>query len=162
MPRSIPATRRTAADRADAASAPVPGELPLAEYRALAELRYQVRRFLRFSEEAARAARLEPQQHQLLLAIKGLPETQRPTIKALAERLCVKHQTTVALVDHLEARGLLVRERGAQDRREVLLRLTGPGESVLRRLSVLHREQFRTIAPVLVRALGEILPNTGE
>ena len=83
MPRSIPATRRTAADRADAASAPVPGELPLAEYRALAELRYQVRRFLRFSEEAARAARLEPQQHQLLLAIKGLPETQ--VLKAITE-----------------------------------------------------------------------------
>ena len=128
-------------------------EPSLVEYRALAELRYQIRCFLRFSEDAARAARIEPQQHQLLLAIKGLPGDRAPTIKALAERLCVKHHTTVALVDRLEARALVRRERNAADRREILLRLTPAGERLLRKLSVLHREQLRTIAPVLVEAL---------
>ena len=136
----------------------VPGKEPsLAEYRALAELRYQIRCFLRFSEDAAREATLEPQQHQLLLAIKVLPAKRKPTIKVLAERLCVKHHTTVALVDHLEARGFVRRERSQSDRREMLLRLTPAGERVLRRLSVLHREQFRTIAPVLVEALTAIV-----
>lgn len=133
-------------------------EPSLAEYRALAELRYQIRRFLRFSEDAAREANIEPQQHQLLLAIKGLPKDQEPTIRVLAERLCVKHHTTVALVDHLEARSLVRRERHQEDRREILLRLTPASARLLRRLSVLHRNQFRTIAPTLVKALTAILP----
>ena len=130
----------------------------LAEYRALAELRYQIRCFLRFSENAARAASIEPQQHQLLLAIKGLPADRAPTITALAERLCVKHHTTVALVDRLEERALVRRERDDADRRQILLRLTPAGERLLRRLSVLHRQQLRTIAPILVDALTAILP----
>jgi DNA-binding MarR family transcriptional regulator len=133
-------------------------ELSLTEYRALAELRYQIRCFLRFSEDAARDARIEPQQHQLLLAIKGLPADRAPTITALAERLCVKHHTTVALVDRLEARALLRRERSDADRRQILLRLTPAGERLLRRLSVRHRQQLRTIAPTLVGALTAILP----
>lgn len=139
-------------------SRPDAAEPSSADYRALAELRYQIRRFLRFSENAARQADLEPQQHQLLLAIKGLPPDRKPTIKILAERLCVKHQTTVALVDHLETRALLRRERNAADRREILLRLTPAGERLLRGLSLLHREQLRTIAPILLNALAAILP----
>jgi len=129
----------------------------MADYRALAELRYQVRLFLSFSERAARAAGLEPQQHQLLLAIKGLPEGVRPTIKTLAERLCVKHHTAVALTDQVEARALVRRDRSSTDRREVLLTLTPKGERILQGLSVLHREQLRGVGRHLVDTLSEIL-----
>jgi len=129
----------------------------MADYRALAELRYQLRLFLSFSERAARAAGLEPQQHQLLLAIKGLPAGARPTIKTLAERLCVKHHTVVALADQVAARALVRRERGATDRREVLLALTPKGEQILLGLSVLHREQLRGVGRHLVDTLTEIL-----
>jgi DNA-binding MarR family transcriptional regulator len=154
MPRRSPPLETPARPRPAAAAA----EPRLADYRALAELRYQIRIFLRFSEDAARQAGIEPQQHQLLLAIKGLPVGRAPTIKTLAERLCLRHHSTVALVDHLEARALVRRQRNDEDRREILLRLTSAGEELLRGLSVLHRQQFRTIAPVLVGALTAILP----
>jgi DNA-binding MarR family transcriptional regulator len=156
MPRRSPPLERPARPR-PAAATPA-AEPRLADYRALAELRYQIRIFLRFSEDAARQAGIEPQQHQLLLAIKGLPAGRAPTIKNLAERLCLRHHSTVALVDHLEARALVRRQRNDEDRREILLRLTSAGEELLRGLSVLHRQQFRTIAPVLVGALTAILP----
>lgn len=149
MPRRSPPRPSAAAART---------EPSLADYRALAELRYQIRVFLRFSEDAARQAGIEPQQHQLLLAIKGLPPDRAPTIKTLAERLCLRHHSTVALVDHLEARALVRRQRNEEDRREILLRLTPAGQELLLGLSVLHREQFRTIAPVLVGALTAIFP----
>lgn len=155
MPRRSPPLGRPTVRRAAVA----PAEPSLTDYRALAELRYQFRIFLRFSEDAARQAGIEPQQHQLLLAIKGLPVGHAPTIKTLAERLCLRHHSTVALVDHLEARALVRRQRNDEDRREILLRLTPAGEELLRGLSVLHRQQVRTIAPVLVRALTAILPS---
>jgi DNA-binding MarR family transcriptional regulator len=126
------------------------------DYRSLAEIRYQIRCFLRFSEKAARSAGLEPQQHQLLLACKGLPKASRPTIGTLAERLCVQHHTTVALVDNLVALGLIERVRNSPDRREVLVQITARGEATLRRLSALHREQLRQVAPTLIQALSAI------
>ena len=95
----------------------------LADYRALAAFRYEIRRFLAFSEQAARAAGIEPQQHQLLLAVEGLPVDRQPTIGAIAERLCVQPHTAVALVDKLEARGFVRHERATSDRRNVLLSL---------------------------------------
>lgn len=128
-----------------------------ADYRALAAFRYEIRKFLAFSEVAARAAQIEPQQHQLLLAVQGLPADQRPTIRAISERLCVRHHTTVALVDKLEAHGLLQRERSQQDRREVLLRLTPLGSAKLLALSVLHKDQLRAVGAHMLAALGEIL-----
>ena len=81
----------------------------------------------------------------------------QPTIKALAERLCVKHHTVVALADQVEARALVRRERGTTDRRQVLLILTPKGERILQGLSVLHREQLRGVGRHLVETLGEIL-----
>jgi DNA-binding MarR family transcriptional regulator len=131
----------------------------LAEYRALAEFRYQIRCFLSFSERAARAVGIEPQQHQLLLALKGLPVDKRPTIRALAERLCVAHHTAVALVDRLEAAGLLRRARNAHDRREVLVSISPAGEALLSRLSAEHQQQLRTFGAGLRDALGAILLN---
>ena len=89
-----------------------PGISP-SDYRALAEFRYQIRAFLSFSERAARAHGVEPQQHQLLLACKGLPTSQRPTIGTLARRLCVEHHTAVALVDRRPMNQVSVNERMA-------------------------------------------------
>lgn len=131
-------------------------KLSNADYRSLAAFRFEIRKFLSFSEQAAREAGIEPQQHQLLLAVRGLPESLRPTIRTISERLCVQHHTTVALVDKLEARGLLRRERSTLDRREVLLRLTEDGAELLRGLSAQHRQQLQTVGPALLMALQSI------
>jgi len=131
--------------------------LTTSDYRLLAAFRYEMRKFLAFSERAAREAGIEPQQHQVLLSLRGLPEGVRPTIGAVAERLCVQHHTAVALVDKLEQRELLVRERNADDKREVLLRLTPEGEAVLRDLSTLHRQQLEGVGPALVGALQSLV-----
>lgn len=138
---------------------PVPQlpRLSQVDYRALAEFRYQIRSFLSFSERAARSQGVEPQQHQLLLALKGLPEGKRATIGTMAERLCVEHHTAVTLTDRLERAGLVQRERSARDRREVLLSITPRGEQILTELSALHRDQLKTAAPGLYRALATIL-----
>lgn len=127
--------------------------LTVGDYQSLAELRYQIRRFLHFSEQAARKAGLEPRQHQLLLAIKGLPYGARPRIGELAERLQIQHHSTVELVNRLAAGGYVRRERGGQDRREVLLSLTPTGEKVLRELSLAHRAELRLQGPALITAL---------
>jgi DNA-binding MarR family transcriptional regulator len=136
-------------------------KVSVSDYRALGAFRYEIRKFLAFSEQAARNAGIQPQQHQLLLAVRGLPEEARPTIRAVAERLCVKHHTAVALIDALEGRGLLKRERSSADRREVLLALTPKGDAVLLRLSALHRDQLRNVGPVMVAALQSILDDHG-
>lgn len=126
-------------------------------YREMAEFRYQLRRFLRFSELAAPAAGLEPQQYLLLLALRGLPLGMQPTVGTLAERLQLRHHSTVELLDRLQRRGLVRRVRGARDRRQILLRTTPRGERVLRRLAEHHREALRMVGPHLVRALGAVL-----
>src|SRR5262249_38424255 len=113
--------------------------LTLSDYRSLAELRYQIRCFLSFSEQAARAAGLEPRQHQLMLGLKGLPRSVRPTIGELAERLQIQHHSAVELVNRLAVAGFVQRKRAGQDRREVLLVLSPKGERVLRQLSLHHR-----------------------
>jgi len=128
-------------------------DLSIAEYRALAEFRYQIRRFLQFSAEAARAHGLEPQQHQLLLAIKGLPDSARPTIGELAERLQIRHHSAVELVNRLAGHGAVRREQASGDHREVLIRLTRGGEALLRRLSLAHHDELETSGPLLAKAL---------
>jgi DNA-binding MarR family transcriptional regulator len=128
-------------------------QLSLADYQALAALRYQIRRFLYFSEQAARDAALEPRQHQLMLALKGLPRGVRPRIGELAERLQIQHHSTVELVNRLAAGGYVRRQRAGDDRREVLLSLTPKGEKVLRELSLHHKAELRMQGPALVNAL---------
>jgi DNA-binding MarR family transcriptional regulator len=110
-------------------------DILIADYRLLAEFRYRIRRFLHFSEEAARSLGIEPQQHQLLLAIKGLPVGERPTVGTLSERLCLRHHSTVELVDRLEKQGAVARRHGDEDRREVLVELTAQGEKLLHRVT---------------------------
>jgi DNA-binding MarR family transcriptional regulator len=132
-------------------------DLSIADYQALAEIRYQIRRFLHFSEQAAREAGLVPQQHQLLLALKGLPAGRKATISELAERLQLRHHSVVELIDRLVERGLIKRLRDETDQRRVIIHLTPQGEQVLRRLSLLHRHELQLAGPAFVHALGALL-----
>ena len=127
------------------------------DFQALAELRHQLRLFLRFSETAARSTGLEPRQHQLLLALKGLPRNKPPQIKELAERLQIRHHSAVELTNRLAAGGYVVRKRSQQDRRAVLLALTPKGERVLHKLSLHHQAELRARGPALAAALGQIM-----
>jgi DNA-binding MarR family transcriptional regulator len=127
------------------------------DYRSLADWRYRIRQFLAFTERAAREAGLEPQQYQLLLMIKGLPDQLTPTISVLADRMAVRHHSMVELVDRLVERGLVRRERGSADRREVLVVLTAAAERVVRRISLKHHHQLMTAAPALIEALSNTL-----
>jgi DNA-binding MarR family transcriptional regulator len=126
------------------------------DFQTLAEFRYQLRRFLRFSEQAARDAGLEPQQHQLLLAIRGLPAQRAASIGELADRLQLQHHSTVELVSRMVKRGLLERRRDTADLRRVLISLTTRGEQLLSTLSVLHRTELRSTGPALVKALAAL------
>jgi DNA-binding MarR family transcriptional regulator len=128
-----------------------------AEYEALADLRYRLRQFVAFSEEQARAVGLEPRQHQLLLAVRGLPPALRPTIGTLAERLVVKHHTAVEHVDRLEAIGLVQRQRDPDDGRGVLVVITTRGRAMLERLTSSHRTELAKLGPSLVAALQTIV-----
>lgn len=127
------------------------------DYRALAELRHQLRVFVSFSERAARELGVEPQQHQLLLALKGLPPDLRPTLGVLAERLQLRHHSAVELVDRLERAELAMREPSPTDRREILVRISARGERLLRKLSVAHQAELQTIGPQLVDALRAVI-----
>jgi DNA-binding MarR family transcriptional regulator len=127
------------------------------DYRMLAEFRYQIRTFLAFSEGAARENGLNGQQHQLLLAIKGLPPDVAPTIGVLAERMKLRHHTTVELVDRLCDRGYIKREPGKADRRQVHPRITASGERLLRRLTSIHRKELRSSGPVLLATLRKLI-----
>jgi len=135
-------------------------KLTPSDYQALAEFRYQIRRFLHFSDQAVQAARLERGQYQLMLAIKGLPEGMRPRIREIANRMSLQHHSAVELVNRLEARGYIQRERAEGDRREVLLGLTPKGERVLEELAAHHHEELRSAAPDLVAALRRVM--TGQ
>jgi DNA-binding MarR family transcriptional regulator len=132
-------------------------KLTPAAFRQLAEFRYRIRQFLHFSEEIARAHGLEPQQQQLLLAIKGLPEEARPTVRTLAGRLCLRHHSTVELINRLAERGAVIRRPCEQDRREVLIELTPFGEELVRKLSVLHWQQLQVGGPALTKAIHGLL-----
>jgi len=123
----------------------------------MAELRYQIRRYLRFSETAARQAGIEPQQHQLLLAIRGLPDNLKPTIGVLAERMQLQHHSTVELIDRLVDRNLLCRLRATDDRRQVLVKLTREGEEFLKTLSLYHLQELQSAGPKFVKILQDLV-----
>ena len=135
-------------------------DLTLTDYQALAEFRYQLRRFLRFSEEAVREAGLEPQHHQLMLAVKGKPDMGGPRIVYLAERLQIQHHSAVELVDRLARKGLITRSRSDADRREVHVQLTARGEKVLGELALHTRAELRSAAPALVATLRKLATST--
>jgi DNA-binding MarR family transcriptional regulator len=130
------------------------------DYQSLAELRHQIRRFLYFSEQAARSVGLEPRQHQLMLALKGLPKGVRPRITELAERLQIQHHSAVELANRLVAGGYIRRRPGDGDRREVWLSLTAKGERVLQTLALHHKDELRSQGPELLAALRRVMPGT--
>jgi DNA-binding MarR family transcriptional regulator len=140
----------------------LPKPLNDAEYMALAEFRYNIRKYLRFMEERARAAGQSPQHYQLLLAIKGLPKGASPNIGALADRLQLNHNSMVELVDRCERRGLLRRTRSGNDRRQVELEVTAEGDSLLRGLASAGREQLRTTGPILAQAIQHLISREGN
>lgn len=122
-------------------------------FEVLAEFRYQLRRFLNFSEQAARETGVEPHQHQALLALKGLPEGRKATIGVLAERLQILHHTAVELANRLEAKGLIRRARNRADRREVILHVSRRGQKLLQALAHSHQAELNSAGPGLLRAL---------
>jgi DNA-binding MarR family transcriptional regulator len=131
-------------------------------YKSMAELRYQIRRFLRFSENAARQAGIEPQQHQLLLAVRGLPDGVKPTIGVLAERMQLQHHSTVELIDRLVERNFLFRLRSTDDKRQVLVKLTHDGEEFLQRLSLYHLQELQSAGPTFVNVLQSLIQESSS
>ncbi len=126
------------------------------EFEILAEFRYTLRRFLRFSEAAASKVGLTPQQHQALLAIKGFPGREKITIGELAERLQIRHHSAVGLVDRLESQRLIERSPGTDDRRKVYISVTPHGNMMIEKLSVLHHDELLRLTPQLRSLLNRI------
>src|SRR3954466_3906504 len=123
------------------------------DYGALAEFRFQLRKFLAFSELAAQKAGLMPQQYQALLAIKGFSSPEPISVGGLARFLLIRHHTAVELMDRMTKLGLLSRIVDAADGRRVLLKLTRKGEQKLRTLSKIHFEELGSASPALTRIL---------
>jgi len=127
------------------------------EYRGLAELRYRIRRFLQEGDATAVQAGLEAQQYLLLLAIRGLPEGKEATIRTVAERLALRHHSTVELIDRMEARGYVRRTRGREDRRQVLVSLQPRGEKLLEQVVEQRIIELRANGRALVEAIDALL-----
>jgi DNA-binding MarR family transcriptional regulator len=125
------------------------------DYRALAGFRYTLREFMRYSEAAAEKAGITPRQHQALLAIRAGPEGAL-FVGELAERLFLKPHSASELVQRMVEQGLVRRETGAEDRRQVVLRLSERGETVLEGLSRSHRAELRRLRPMLQKLLAEL------
>ena len=129
------------------------------DYRALAEFRYHIGRYLDFSDQTARAAGIEPRQYQLLLAIRGLPDGIEPTVGALAQQLRSRHHSTVELINRAEANDLVRRMRAGT---RVLVELTRDGAKVLTRAVEQRLEELRVAGPVLVKALQQLTTNNNH
>jgi DNA-binding MarR family transcriptional regulator len=127
------------------------------DYRALAEFRYQIRRFLTMSEEIARNGGLQPQQYLTLLMLRGLPPEKEPTLLTLAERLQIRHNSAVELANRLATRSLIRRFQSKNDSRKVLIRLTPKGAALIEKLVRKRFIQLHSSQPALVRALNQVL-----
>ena len=132
------------------------------EYHALSQLRYLIRKFLQEGDVTAREAGLEPQQYLLLLTIRGLGAGQEPSIRTLADRLALRHHSTVELVDRLEENGLVKRARGREDRRQVLVSLQPRGEKLLEKVVAKRIVELRSHGHALVAAISKLLEKSIE
>jgi DNA-binding MarR family transcriptional regulator len=126
---------------------------PEGRLQTLAEFRHQLRLFLHFSETAAHKVGLQPQQHQLLLQIAGVPDDETPTIGYVAERLGLCHNTTVELCNRCVKAGFVLRTQAGPDRRRVLLQVSPKGRKLLEALSIDHARELNQLAPKLIRTL---------
>lgn len=126
------------------------------DYETLAAFRYEMRKFLHFSEQAALSHDLAPQQYQALLAIEGFPGRNHVTVGELAERLQIAAHSAVGLVDRLQSTGLVERSPSKEDRRCVLVSLTPAGKKTLNQLAGVHRTELRTFGPLLMKLLQRV------
>jgi DNA-binding MarR family transcriptional regulator len=126
------------------------------DYVTLAEFRYALRVFQRFSEDAARSAGVTPAQHQLVLAVKGWPRPEPPSVSDIAERLQLRTHSTVELVRRAEQAGLVTTRVDTDDHRRQLLEVTDHGEQLLAALSALHRDELRRFRTEMNDLLGEL------
>lgn len=126
------------------------------DYETLAAFRYELRKFLNFSERAAEADGLASQQYLALLAIEGFPERSHITVGELAEQLQIAAHSAVGLVDRLESGKLVKREPSGDDRRKVYVRLTSRGRTKLEKLAVAHRAELQTVGPLLAGLLKQV------
>jgi DNA-binding MarR family transcriptional regulator len=133
-----------------------PSGLAKAQYQAIAAFRYELRRFLAFSEGAASTAGLPPQQHQALLAIAGFAGAGAPTVGALAEQLLIAPHTAAELAQRMADAGLVVKVPSTTDRRRVELFLSDRAEAMLHRLTAAHLQELGTLEPALAKALGRL------
>lgn len=125
------------------------------EYQRLADFRYALRKFLYFSEQAAAAEDLTPQQYQAMLAIRG-SNTGPPNVAVLAERLCLKHNTAVELIQRLEKSGLVRKTPSPDDGRAVVVSLTENGHERLGRLALSHSAELKHIGPEILKRLSKL------
>src|SRR5580693_1175876 len=132
------------------------------DYRSLAEFRYRIRLFLTESEETARVAGLEPEQFQLLLAVRGMPKGNAATIQHLAARLLVKHNTAVERIDRLARMGLLRRLHSQADHRVVFVELSARGKKLVEKLSHQRMRELRRSGPELIAALISVISATKQ
>ncbi len=116
-----------------------------ADFETLAHFRYQLRRYLRFSEEVTRGNGITPLQYLLLLQIKGFPGRESATVGELAERLQAKHHGVVSLISRCELAGLVRRSVSCGDRRQVDVQLTQEGNKCLEQLADLHRRELLSL-----------------
>ena len=131
-------------------------DLGAEDYDALAAFRYAMRKFLRFSKDVLAGARLTPEQYEALLAIKARSGSTGTTVGDLSERLQVKHHTAVSLVDKLVTRKLIARQRATEDRRQVHVKLTRVGDSVIGGLAKIHRGELRNRSFEMIDALTRL------
>jgi DNA-binding MarR family transcriptional regulator len=132
------------------------GRVTKADYETLAAFRYEMRKFLHFSEQAAHAHELTPQRYQALLAIEGFPGRNRITIGELAEQLQIAANSAVGLADRLQSAQLIERTTSEEDRRSVFVSLTPLGRNTLRKLAGANRKELQTVGPLLVGLLSRL------
>ena len=144
------------------AKGPRQNDVTLADYRALAEFRFQIRRYLAFGEQAIKSAGLQSRQYQLLLALKGLPEGMEPTITNIANRLGIRHHSTVELINRLEKRGFVKRQRSDVHRSFVFILITKEGETVLQKLVASRKADLQVAGPILAKALATLTKETAR
>lgn len=152
----IPRRTRKPTARASRALRSGHSAITKANYAALADFRFALRKFLAFSAAAAKEAGLTPQQHQALLTIKGARSEDAVSIQHLSARLLIRHNTAVELVDRLVDAGFVMRTRDKDDRRWARLELTPTGERVLESLSAAHLRELQSVRPVLRNLLAQL------
>jgi DNA-binding MarR family transcriptional regulator len=128
----------------------------LSRLRTLAEFRFQLRKFLSFSEIASERVGIAAQQYQLMQVIASMPEGQKASIGYLAERMILRHNSMVELVDRAERKGLVRREHDEKDLRRSLVLLTAQGEEILQRLVLEHLKELAPRSEALRLALEEL------